>query len=499
MGALLAKLGDPDDLLAFSTPKIVKVRDWHLGALNYALQLGIFVFVCFQIFAEKQYNAEELITGGQLFVTSRQPDDRTSTKTYPYCCKPTETRWNTTDYADWFAADGADCPMPSASSGPDASLGYSPQKPCLNWGSYSAEFPVGLISSTVVTSRVKINSARSNCTEQQFMSTCQTFKDIEDASGNDERQFYVAGAEDFTLLVRHAVKSQFLSEVQEGTNSGDSNRLYGSMRYANDVNKVYKEFTKDSFLQEVGDLFSFQDLLNAVNLGNYSEERPEVSDSTKIGARRYDGMNIVVYIIYEQATGGDSMTYYYQPKVLADLEYKVEEIRYEDDGMTYNIYNRHGIRVNFLQSGKFYEFKFLVLLTTLVTSLALLAVSSTVVNLLMTMVLPMRHLYKDHKYEITEDFSVWRENKSHYKQETEMAKLRNAGKIADTGVIQSDYTHAGAARARMEAGDIQIVSGSAESHAVPAPVASPKAPEMVPLNPTGSPQSIPETIGVTAI
>ena len=93
-----------------------------------------------------------------------------------------------------------------------------------------------------------------------------------------------------------------------------------------------------------------------------------------------------------------------------------------------------GIRVTFIQSGKFYEFDFSVLLTTLVTSLALLAVSSTLVNLLMTHVLPMKALYKDHKYEVTEDFSHWRDNKESFEREKLLAQQRNAGTLDDTGI-----------------------------------------------------------------
>ena len=63
-----------------------------------------------------------------------------------------------------------------------------------------------------------------------------------------------------------------------------------------------------------------------------------------IRSSRYDGLNIVVYIKYEQSKkiGDNSIVYTYVPKVMADLEYKVESIHYEDDGRKYEIYNRHG-------------------------------------------------------------------------------------------------------------------------------------------------------------
>jgi len=427
---LYRHLGDPDDVLAFQTPKVVKVRDWRLGAINYACQLAIFIYICVQIFSNQQYNFIEDITGGQLYMTTKEPP---RASTYPYCCQPTEPEFENTTLSDWFATATCD---DAISNG-----GYTAQKPCLNWGHYSAEFPVGLYASSVVTTRVKISSTESNCTQSRFGGNCATFSDLKDEGGAvSASQFYVAGAEDFTILLRHAVKSQYLSTTISGSNTG-SGRMSGSLRAEDDDTKELKHFgaldSGSPFVEPTkGDIISFQELLDAVHIGNHSMPRDDPVNAGQISSRRYDGLNIVVYIKYEQSKkiGDNSIVYTYVPKVMADLEYKVESIHYEDDGRKYEIYNRHGIRVTFIQSGKFYEFDFSVLLTTLVTSLALLAVSSTLVNLLMTHVLPMKALYKDHKYEVTEDFSLWRDNKGKFEREKVLAEQRNAGTLEDNGV-----------------------------------------------------------------
>lgn len=427
---LLAKLGDPDDLLAFQTPKVVKVRDWRLGALNYAFQLAIFIYICVQLFANQQYNFVEDITGGQLYMTTKEPP---RTSTYPYCCMPTEAEFENTTLLDWFATATCDDAISNGS--------YTAKKPCLNWGHYSAEFPVGLYASSVVTTRVKISSTASNCTQSRFSQNCATFNDlkIKDGAVNAE-QFYVAGAENFTILLRHAVKSQYLTPTISGSNTG-SDRMSGSLRAEDDDTKELKRFSDtDSGLESVdptkGDIISFGELLDACHLGDLSMARDDPVNAGHISSRRYDGLNIVVYINYKQSQkiGDNSIVYTYVPRVMADLEYKVESIHYEDDGMNYEIYNRHGIRVTFIQSGKFYEFNFSVLLTTLVTSLALLAVSSTLVQLLMLHVLRMKAIYKDHKYEVTKDFSYWREDPERFEREKKLAEQRNAGLIDDTGV-----------------------------------------------------------------
>merc|ERR1719498_1287433 len=102
--------------------------------------------------------------------------------------------------------------------------------------------------------------------------------------------------------------------------------MTGSLRDSDDVEKELTFYDRNSTLGSVGDLMSLQDLLSAVHFGNFSAEYAVPSSSSNT-SRRYDGMNIVVYIVYQQdgtLGGTGKMTYYYQPKVLADLEYKVE-------------------------------------------------------------------------------------------------------------------------------------------------------------------------------
>ena len=66
-------------------------------------------------------------------MTTKEP---TRNATYAYCCKPKEDKYNSTSPGDWFATENCDHDIGDSS--------YTSQKPCLNWGHYSAEFPVGL-------------------------------------------------------------------------------------------------------------------------------------------------------------------------------------------------------------------------------------------------------------------------------------------------------------------------------------------------------------------
>ena len=101
--------------------------------------------------------------------------------------------------------------------------------------------------------------------------------------------------------------------------------------------------------------------------------------------------------------------------------------------------------------------------------LALLAVSSTLVNLLMTHVLPMKALYKDHKYDVTEDFSVWRDNKKAFEHEKKKAQERNAGTREDTGVSAHPITSYGVVEKVSGSAVHSPVGESIEAIAVPPP------------------------------
>ncbi|EGD77431.1 hypothetical protein PTSG_08528 [Salpingoeca rosetta] len=109
-----------------------------------------------------------------------------------------------------------------------------------------------------------------------------------------------------------------------------------------------------------------------------------------------------------EMVGSSDLRYSYQPRTLNDAEFKVEQVRTFNNGRQRQILNRHGARLIFVQTGELGQFDFLTLMTTIVTGLALLAVATTITNFIMTRLLAFKDLYRAHKYEVTEDFSVWR-------------------------------------------------------------------------------------------
>jgi len=122
---------------------------------------------------------------------------------------------------------------------------------------------------------------------------------------------------------------------------------------------------------------------------------------------RYDGVVIIMFIEYSNSvTSPGTISYNYKVKTVNGAEYKIEEPQriFEDPGYLV-IYNRHGIRLIYIQSGSVGRFNFLVLLISLVSGLVLVNLSTTLVDLVAMRVLPQRQLYSGYKYEKTEDFS----------------------------------------------------------------------------------------------
>ena len=102
-----------------------------------------------------------------------------------------------------------------------------------------------------------------------------------------------------------------------------------------------------------------------------------------------------------------SFSYQFRVRQVADSEYKIEYNSNDSDGVDAGFLkiNRHGIRVVVRQSGQIGQFALQQLLLALVSSLALLAVAKTVVQVLAFSVLPLKYIYKQYQTIETVDFS----------------------------------------------------------------------------------------------
>ncbi|KAJ3042813.1 cytochrome c oxidase subunit 1 [Rhizophlyctis rosea] len=152
-----------------------------------------------------------------------------------------------------------------------------------------------------------------------------------------------------------------------------------------------------------GDVVTVQQMLDAslVDLDAKSEAIAVNTGETIRSA----GIVITVVIDYKnRATEYSELTYKYRPSKVANQEFKALQNMMLPNGTNLNI-NRHGVRIVFVQTGSIGTFDFLTLLKNLVAAFALLSVARLVVEKAMLWILPMRHVYKNYKFESTDDFS----------------------------------------------------------------------------------------------
>ena len=109
MSALMGKV--KTSLSMYSTDKRITIEDWRAGALHKSLIVGVIIFVCYQMFADKTWAFEELPSnavnswpsdGNSQLAASMTASDLAGNYTY---CDPTYT------YAldSYFTYDGPVC------------------------------------------------------------------------------------------------------------------------------------------------------------------------------------------------------------------------------------------------------------------------------------------------------------------------------------------------------------------------------------------------------
>eukprot|EP01098_Paradermamoeba_levis_P013023 TRINITY_DN5832_c0_g1_i6.p1 TRINITY_DN5832_c0_g1~~TRINITY_DN5832_c0_g1_i6.p1 ORF type:complete len:220 (-),score=94.01 TRINITY_DN5832_c0_g1_i6:99-758(-) len=160
--------------------------------------------------------------------------------------------------------------------------------------------------------------------------------------------------------------------------------------------KEVKDLKKPNSFGEEGknDILEVRTLLQVAGVS-----LDDFSTSSTGETNRYAGVLLLVFIVYDNTHSFSTNNVRYTVKVreVKNTEFKsVEETYFSET--TKRERNRHGVRLIFLQTGQLGKFQFQVLLLTMVSGLALLAVSTLIVDLLALMVLPQRKYYEKYKY-----------------------------------------------------------------------------------------------------
>eukprot|EP01064_Diplonema_japonicum_P016510 TRINITY_DN2451_c0_g1_i1.p1 TRINITY_DN2451_c0_g1~~TRINITY_DN2451_c0_g1_i1.p1 ORF type:complete len:556 (+),score=134.37 TRINITY_DN2451_c0_g1_i1:77-1669(+) len=445
---------DLDDILAYQTPRVVKVRDRRLGCARILIMIAIFIYiVIYEVILQKGYLLKEEPTGAVTTSLRRQG----YSTTLPSYCK-----------------DGA------AGGVPNGTL------PCLWIDETEALIPPGEEYSMFVSTRITVveDDLQANCasdllytqavgdvvlTDATSGATCNKPDSFSVLNKKFGKSYFVGDIEKFTMLWNHAVygpQSQLqrhhtqldFADLVTATNGQLSflPRKSGADITAGIENDGYVGtingdiLTVDTFVKSTDLGSALLDRVSQTSLGvtcntqvtstdqcqsecywngpicettsqatcgsaAYEQNRCEwnttgnfchakIGDYCQINTLRYDGGVFVVLIDYDTPElTSDSLGYDYKLQWIQRSEYKYVEKVKQGNKVTY--YNRHGLRIIFVQTGFITKFSFTVLLTTLVGALALLAVANVIVVQVVMKLLPASAVYEKYKYVNSIDFS----------------------------------------------------------------------------------------------
>lgn len=353
---------DPDEVFSYKSFKMVCIRDRYLGLFHHLLQFGILIYIIVYVifvsrgFLEKQ-PAIGLVRIGVIDKGTGNSDPATAG-----LCATSNCIYPPVDQI----ADG---------SGPNM----------------------------FITTRVNETAYFSNCS--------RTSPACIPSIVSGPNQFYTGNLDDIMISIDHSAQVDFKGIAPKGYMQTIKNL---------DENKWEKcsGCTVNQFQSLAADQISLQNLLVAAQL-NLSEEATEYLQGTpdyyKADYRSF-GAVILLSVTYDNIDNYFSrdppIKYYYRPQLITSVDdYEIDSIyTHYPDSRT--VLFKKGIRIMGVIAGQVGSFRFQTLLIQLTTSLALMKLATTAVDLIAINLLPERVRYKKAKYETTEDFSDLRKSRS---------------------------------------------------------------------------------------
>jgi hypothetical protein len=230
---------------------------------------------------------------------------------------------------------------------------------------------------------------------------------------NGPTQFYTGNLDDIMISIDHSAQVDFKGIAPEGFLQTMKNPDASIPSW-----KRCSDCSVSRFESLAADQISLQNLLQAAQL-NLSEEATEYLQGTPdyyYATYRSFGAVILLSVTYDNIDNYFSkdppIKYYYRPQLITSVDdYEIESIyTHYPDSRT--LLFKKGIRIMGVIAGQIGTFRFQTLLIQLTTSLALMKLATTAVDLIAINLLPERVRYKKAKYETTEDFSELRKSRS---------------------------------------------------------------------------------------
>lgn len=377
---------DLDDVFAYNTAKIVRVRDRRLGIVRLIFILTILGYIIGDVFIVKRKFLDVETPVGTVSVSLKKPDKVTDVTHFPYCHRYDDEKVYGKPLQPYF------------------------QRTCRIVDAISLEGTPDAGDSFFVATRHSVKHQVRECAVDAEVCKRPWVEDRSDGDyhpplkgapkgSNDHppdfNSTYYADVESYTLLIKHAMISQRLYRATgEAKFSRSNNGMTGKLVAKG--GRVIREFG------EKPDIVSVADLLDAAGVDLDT-------NFDKYETKRHSGIVVMVTISYTNKFDLEHPTYTMSAAQVDKAEYKVETVldSIPPTRTPHNrtLSNRHGIKFVFLQTGQMARFDFQVALVQVVSAFALLSVATFTVELLMLYVLPQRKEYNAYKYEISKDFS----------------------------------------------------------------------------------------------
>mmetsp|Transcript_40669 Transcript_40669/g.93447 ORF Transcript_40669/g.93447 Transcript_40669/m.93447 type:complete len:498 (+) Transcript_40669:64-1557(+) len=400
---------DVDDLFAYSTIKRVTIRDARLGILFYTLQFLIVVYILiYQLIWQGGYLAYAVPTNS-VRVTLQQPtavdgkpcnpnqasclDNFTSPEVLPYCWAPHRIAQNV-----------------SGVSYKTLNCSY------LEGTGVTALHGTSILMTTAVHSYTQqLNPECETSFGSKASPTCEKLWKAE-----NDVAWYVVDPDQFTLLIDHTVTAPGI-QVEPGTSKGylyvaeGGNKQDRFCRDNGGLVDAWSDATATAapcyvLPSKAGttDYFHIGFLLDSIGM-SLDEESPS-SNAAQRELRRYSGMVVRIVIEYHNFRpfhlGVQSEVHYvYKLTALPGSTYKETRTintHYPTQRVKEDL---HGVLFQMQPGGSLASFSFTDMLIQLTTSLALLAVATTVVNTLAQYFLKYSPFYRKAMYTMSPDFS----------------------------------------------------------------------------------------------
>jgi hypothetical protein len=439
---------DPDDVFAYPTRKIVKIRDWRLGVTRMILMISILVYiVVYRIFYNQAYLEKFTPLGAANFHLSA-PTELSDESDPGSGCNPLD------------ASAEKSC---RSAIRPVDTLDYCSQSPEQRaFKKYNCTVRDGFENAVVYQSAILIGSRVTTYSQERMCPVVPTGGEC--AGGvwqkyRPEQSVFVAGIEDFQLLVDHSFTcSEALQSAGIRDISGQSRNMRGTLRVDKTgphqdaiCRRHYGTVEEDPLSAPAGkapcflvpnrtfaapnttsavaglDVFRVGTLLSAA--GTSFEDESLSLGGTK-HTNRFNGLQLAMYVSYRNKdahwnTHELPVSYTYRVEAVLngtfdysqDLEYSppapppdapagahAHSLAADGAGLR-ALRLMHGVRVSVVFTGDLGRFSFAQLLVTLTTSLALFAMATTLTDLLATKVMPLKTAYSNAKYQRTVDFS----------------------------------------------------------------------------------------------